>query len=48
MGIEEREEIQTKDIGKLLNKMIAENFLNLEKERNIQVQKLTEHQNIRT
>jgi uncharacterized coiled-coil protein SlyX len=37
MGIEEGEEIQTKGIDNLSNKMTAENFPNLEKERNIQV-----------
>jgi hypothetical protein len=38
MGIEEGKEIQTKGIDNLLNKIIAENFPNLEKEKNIQVQ----------
>jgi hypothetical protein len=37
MGIE-GEEIQTKGIDNLFNKLIAENFPNLEKERDIQVQ----------
>jgi hypothetical protein len=38
MGIEEGEEIQTKGIDNLLNKLIAESFPNLEKERIIQMQ----------
>jgi hypothetical protein len=29
MGIEEREEVQTKGIHNIFNKIIAENFLNL-------------------
>jgi hypothetical protein len=33
MSIEEEEEIQTKDIDNLFNRVIAENFPNLEKER---------------
>jgi hypothetical protein len=37
MGIEE-EEVQTKDTGNIFNKIIAENFPNLEKETPIQVQ----------
>jgi hypothetical protein len=32
MGVEEREEIQTKGIDNLFNRIIAENFPNLEKE----------------
>jgi hypothetical protein len=44
MGIE-GEEIQTKGIDKLFNRIIAENFPNLQKERIIEVQ---EHQTIRT
>jgi hypothetical protein len=36
MGIEEGEEIQTKSTHSLFNKIIAENFPNLEKEKNIQ------------
>jgi hypothetical protein len=35
---EEGEEIQTKSIDNLFNRIIAENFLNLEKERVAQVQ----------
>jgi hypothetical protein len=38
MGVEEGEEIQTKGIHNLFNRIIAENFLNLEKERVTQVQ----------
>jgi hypothetical protein len=38
MGIEEGEETQTKGIDNLFNKIIAENFCNLEKGRDIQVQ----------
>jgi uncharacterized coiled-coil protein SlyX len=38
MHIEEGEEIQTKVIDKLFNNIIAENFPNLEKRRDIQVQ----------
>jgi hypothetical protein len=38
MGIEEREEIQTKDTDKLFNRIIAEKFPNLKKERVTQVQ----------
>jgi hypothetical protein len=37
MGIEEGEDIQSKDIENLFNRIIAENFPNLEKERVIQV-----------
>jgi hypothetical protein len=33
----EGEEIQTKGIDNLFNKVIAENFPNLDKERNIQI-----------
>jgi hypothetical protein len=32
MGVEEREEIQTKGIDNLCNRIITENFPNLEKE----------------
>jgi hypothetical protein len=38
MGIEEGEEIQTKGTDNLFNRIIAENFPNLEKERVTQVQ----------
>jgi hypothetical protein len=38
MGVEEGEEIQTKDLDNLFNEIIAENFPNLEKERIIKVQ----------
>jgi hypothetical protein len=38
MGIKEGEEVQTKGIDNLFNKIIAENFPDLEKERVIQVQ----------
>jgi hypothetical protein len=37
MGIEEVEEIQAKSIENIFNKIIAENFPNLKKERVIQV-----------
>jgi hypothetical protein len=36
--VEEREEIQTKGIDNLFNRIIAENFPNFKKERVIQVQ----------
>jgi hypothetical protein len=45
MGIEE--EIQTKGIGNLFNKITAENFPNLERGTS-RYRKLTEHQTIRT
>jgi hypothetical protein len=38
MGIEEGEEVQTKGINKIFNKIIAESFPNLEKVMPIQVQ----------
>jgi chromosome segregation ATPase len=38
MGMEEGEEIQTKGTDNLFNKIIPENFPNLEKEKSIQVQ----------
>jgi hypothetical protein len=38
MGIEEREEVQTKGIYTILNKIITENFPNLKKALPIQVQ----------
>jgi hypothetical protein len=38
MGIEEGEEVQPKEIHNLFNKIITENFQNLEKIRPIQVQ----------
>jgi hypothetical protein len=37
MIIEEGKNIQTKDIDNLFNNIMAENFLNFEKERDIQV-----------
>jgi hypothetical protein len=37
MGIEEREEMKAKDTHNIFNKIIAENFPNLEKEMPIQV-----------
>jgi hypothetical protein len=40
MSIEEGEEIETKCIDDIFNNIIAENFPNLEKERDIQVQKV--------
>jgi hypothetical protein len=33
MGVEEEEETQTKGTDKLFNRIIADNFLNLEKDR---------------
>jgi hypothetical protein len=39
MGVEEGEEIQTKGVNNLFNRIIAENFPNLKKERVVQVQK---------
>jgi archaeosine-15-forming tRNA-guanine transglycosylase len=38
MGIEEEEEVQTKGIRNIFNKLITENFPNLEKAMPIQVQ----------
>jgi hypothetical protein len=38
MGVEEEEEVQTKGICNILNKIIAENFPNLEKTMSTQVQ----------
>jgi hypothetical protein len=38
MHIEDEEEVQTKGLDNLCNKIIVEKFLNLEKERDIQVQ----------
>jgi hypothetical protein len=38
MGIEEREEVQAKEICNIFNKILAENYPNLEKELSIQVQ----------
>jgi hypothetical protein len=38
MGVVEGEKIQTKNINKLFNRIIAENFPNFEKERVTQVQ----------
>jgi hypothetical protein len=40
MDVEEGEEIQTKGIDNLFNRLIAENFPNLEKERVTQVQEV--------
>jgi hypothetical protein len=40
MGIEEGEEIQTKGIDNLFNNIVSENFPNVEKERDIQVQEV--------
>jgi hypothetical protein len=37
MGIEEGEEVQAKGIHNIFNKIIAENFLNLEKTMVIQI-----------
>jgi hypothetical protein len=44
---EEGEEIQIKDIDNSFNRIIAENFSNLERESHM-CRKLTEHQTIRT
>jgi archaeosine-15-forming tRNA-guanine transglycosylase len=38
MGIEEGEEVQEKGMGNIFNKIITENFPNLEKTMHIQVQ----------
>jgi Mg2+ and Co2+ transporter CorA len=38
MGIEEREEVQAKGIHKIVNKIVTENFPDLEKAMSIQVQ----------
>jgi hypothetical protein len=38
MGIEEREEVQAKGIHNIISRIIAENFLNLEKVLHLQVQ----------
>jgi hypothetical protein len=45
MGVEEREEIQTKGIKNVFNNIIAENFPNLEKRRNIHIQEAYRTQN---
>jgi chromosome segregation ATPase len=44
MGIEEGEEVQAKGIHNIFNKIITENFPNLEKSMLIQVQEPQEHQ----
>jgi hypothetical protein len=46
MGVEGEEEIQTKVMGNLFNKIIAETSLNLRKRRTSRCRKLTEHQTI--
>jgi hypothetical protein len=43
MGVEKGEEIQTKGTDDLLNRIIPENFPNLEKERVTRCRMLTEH-----
>jgi hypothetical protein len=48
MGIEEVEEIQTKDIDNLLKRIIAENFPNLKKEIVTQVQEAYRTPTVRT
>jgi hypothetical protein len=53
MGVEEGEETQTKSTDNLFNRIIAENFPNLKREREREresprYRKLTEHQTIRT
>jgi hypothetical protein len=45
MGIKEGKEVQAKTIHNIVNKMIAENFPNLEKEMPIQVQEATRTSN---
>jgi hypothetical protein len=44
MGIEEGEEVHTKGICNIFNKIITENFPNLEKTMPIQVQEASGHQ----
>jgi hypothetical protein len=44
MGIEEGEEVQVKEMCDIFNKIITENFPNLEKSMPIQVQRPPEHQ----
>jgi hypothetical protein len=44
MGIKEGEKVQVKWICNILNKIIADNFPNLEKELSIQVQEAPGHQ----
>jgi hypothetical protein len=44
MGIEEGEEAQAKGICNIVNKIITENFPNLEKASPIQVQEIFKHQ----
>jgi hypothetical protein len=41
MGIEEREEVQAKEIHNIFNKIITENFPSLEKTMPIQVQEVS-------
>jgi hypothetical protein len=50
MGVEEGEEIQTKGANNLFNRIISENFPDLEKERvnSPRCRKLTEYQTVRT
>jgi chromosome segregation ATPase len=45
MGIEEEEEVQTKGIHNIFNKIITENFPNLEKAMTIQVQETSKTPN---
>jgi hypothetical protein len=45
MGIEEGEEVQTKGIGNIFNKIITENFPNLEKSMPNQIQKASKTPN---
>jgi hypothetical protein len=44
MGIEEGKEVQAKGMHNIFNKIITENFPNLEKAMPIQVQEAPEHQ----
>jgi hypothetical protein len=49
MGAEEGDEIQTKDIDNSFSGILAQNFSNLEKERESHMcRKLTEHKSIQT
>jgi hypothetical protein len=45
MGIEEGEGMQDKGIGNIVNKIVSENFPNLENEMPIQVQEVSRTQN---
>jgi hypothetical protein len=47
-GVKEGEEIQTKGIDNLINRLIAENFLTLRKREPPRCKHLVEHQTVRT